>query len=242
MKKLSITTFKDILSEIKREQFFPLLILFIAILGIFNALRFGGASVEYNSVRNAINAWQADARIQSKEEFEQTKTAIYLANALHSSNPLYMDLNGLIKEWGAVSGFEEKDSLIKAKMNYLETTKVRPLWPVTWANLAMVKWRLQEFDDEMLGYLAKADELGPQSFEVHVLFSHIGISLYAANHPMYAKIKDIVHTRLRLGLRNSHSKEAILSFIDSSESLATVCRWMLQKDKYSVEKHLSCSE
>lgn len=235
-------TFKRLFGGIKREHAFPLFIMFVAIVGFLNAFRFGGASLDYYLVRNAIDTWQLNSHIQTKAEFELAKSAIYTAKILHRSNPLYMDLSGQIKEWGVVSGFDQKNGLTHAKDNYLQATKIRPLWPVTWANLAMIKWRLQEFDEEMLGYLFKADKLGPQTIEVHILFSRMGLSLYAANNPMYTKIKDIVHTRLQLGLRNSFSREPILTFIESTNSLSTVCRWMLQKDKYTANKQLSCSE
>lgn len=240
MKNQSNSLVKRIVGEINRERLFPLFILFVAGVGFFNAFRFGGASLDYYLVRNAIDAWQVSARIQTKEEFNQAKSAIQTANILHRSNPLYIDLSGQIKEWGAVSGFDEKDGLKLAKANYLQATKIRPLWPVTWANLAMVKWRLQEFDEEMLGYLTKANELGPQTIEVHILFSRIGISLYAANNPMYTDIRDIVHKRLGLGLRNSLSRAPIVSFIESTESVSVVCRWMSEKDKYTAQKQLSC--
>lgn len=242
MKKRTSRTSKGSLSKGNSKWIFPCLILFIAIVGLVNALRFGAASVEYYSVKNVIEAWQLNAKIQTKDEFEQTKMAIYLANTLHSSNPLYMDSEGLMEEWGGVSGFQEQESLFQAKAYYLESTKVRPLWPITWANLAMIKWRLQEFDDEMFAYLKKADALGPQSFEVHILFSRLGISLYEANHPMYTKIKDSVHTRLRLGLRNVYSKEPILSFMKTTDSFATVCRWMPKQEKYSRENQLACAD
>lgn len=229
-------------SKINRERFFALFILFVALIGFFNAFRFGGASLDYYLVRNAIDAWQVNARIQTQEEFNQARSAIQTANILHRSNPLYIDLSGQIKEWGAVSGFDDRDGLLLAKANYLQATKIRPLWPVTWANLAMVKWRLQEFDEEMLGYLMKANELGSQTIEVHILFSRIGISLYAANNPMYVEIKEIVHTRLGLGLRNSFSRAPIVSFIKSTESVSVVCRWMAETNKYTAQKHLSCPE
>lgn len=233
---------KPIKGEINRERFFALFILFVALVGFFNAFRFGGASLDYYMVRNAINEWQVKARIQTQAEFNQAKSAIQTANILHRSNPFYIDLSGQIKEWGAVSGFDERDGLLLAKINYLQATKIRPLWPVTWANLAMVKWRLQEFDEEMLGYLMKANELGSQTIEVHILFSRIGISLYAANNPMYTEIKQIVHTRLGLGMRNSFSRAPIVSFIQSTESESVVCRWMAEQNKYTAQKHLACPE
>ena len=228
------------MTSIKRQQLFTLFVLFIAFIGFVNAFRFGAASLDYYLVRNAIEAWQVDAHIQSKSDFEQAKRAIDTANLLHRSNPFYMDLAGQINEWGAVSGFDPQTGLALAKRHYIEASKARPLWPVTWANLAMVKWRLQEFDEEMLMYLDKADDLGPQSVEVHILYTRLGLTLYNANHPMYTSIKDRVHRRLRLGLRNGQSRPSVVDFIHSSQSLPVVCRWLQKEDKYTASQHLLC--
>jgi len=219
----------------------PFFIVFVAIVGFFNALRFGSASLDYYSVRDAVDDWELNASIPTEAEFEQTKGAINTANVLHYSNPLYIDLSGQLDEWGAISGFEETVGLKQAQANYIEATKIRPLWPVTWANLVMVKWRLQEFDEEMLDYLSRANKLGPQSVEVHILFVRMGLSLFAANHPMYAYIKDTVRERLRRGLRNPYSRDKIVSFINSTKSMSTACAWMLQEEDETAIKQLACS-
>lgn len=224
----------------KRERLFASFVLLIVVLGIFSAFRFGAASLDYYLVRNTLENWQIDARIQTKEEFTRAKEAINNANALHRSNPLYMDLSGQINEWGAVSGFDQLASLERAKIDYLMATKARPLWPVTWANLAMVKWRLQEFDDEMLHYLNNANKLGPQSVEVHILYARLGITLYNAKHPMFTVISDTVRERIRLGLRNQQSKPVILSFVKLTGAIEEVCKWMIITDQYTADRHLPC--
>jgi Mg2+ and Co2+ transporter CorA len=104
----------------------------------------------------------------------------------------------------------------------------------------MVKWRLQEFDQEMLAYLSKANELGPYSVDVHILFTRLGISFHDAKHPIYADIEDSVHERIGLGLRNSDSRTFILAFIESTDSLIDVCRWMKGKDDHTASQHLNC--
>ncbi len=238
------TNFKQLLlnikSELTRNNALAICVLVLAAVGVFNAIRFGVASLDYSGVKNTISEWQNDQSIQSKEEYEHVRVAVQRANLLHYSNPLYADLAGQIKEWGVIAGFESSDALQEAKVNYLQATKVRPLWPVTWANLAMVKWRLQEFDDEMLRYLKRADQLGSQSKEVHLLFTRLGLALYNANHPMYTQLKDSIHNRIRLGLRNPESNPDIVAAINSADSLNTVCRWLQTLDPYTAEKLLTC--
>lgn len=212
----------------------------LATVGLVSAFTFGGASLNYVSVKNTVDEWQQSEGIGNQQEYENVKKGVDAARTSHSSNPLYWELSGQVQEWGWVSGYATSDALHLAKEQYLANTKLRPLWPVTWANLAMVKWRLHEFDEEMLTFLQKADELGPYSKEVHVLFTRLGISLYQANHPMYSDIKDTVHERIRKGLQNKQAKTDILRFIDSTNSLDAVCRWITVLDDYTADQHLLC--
>lgn len=212
----------------------------VAVIGLFSAFKFGSASLDYAGVKNTIDEWQENASVQSKQEYEDVQTTMLEINALHGANPFYIDVAGQVQEWGAVSGFANKEALQDAKANYLAATKLRPLWPVTWANLAMIKWRLQQFDDEMLGFLHKANDLGPYSTEVHLLFTRLGISLYQANHPMFVDIKDIVYKRIGLGLRNADSKPLVLAFIDSTGALKNVCQWVTVDSDFTADQHLSC--
>jgi hypothetical protein len=233
--------FQRITNKIKKDKGLALFILLVAFVGFFNSFRFGTASVQHELVKHSIDAWQSHALVQTEKTFTHAKSAIEIAGFLHTSNPEYMNLTGHIKEWGAVSGYDDANGLAQAKLDYLNAIKVRPLWPMTWANLAMVKWRLQEFDEEMQGFLNKANELGPQSVAVHVLFTRLGITLHKAEHPMFSSIGEVMRERIRLGLRNKRSKEMILSLIESTDSLEEVCRWMALKDPITADLHLNCT-
>jgi hypothetical protein len=238
--KRSPKRLQPISNVIKRKRIIACFILLLGTVGLFNALKFGGASLDYLSVKSIIASWQNNAAIGSQEEFDEVNASITNAQMLHGSHPLYAELAGQLQEWGAVSGYADSDALHLAKEHYLATTRLRPLWPVTWANLAMVKWRLNEFDEEMMSFLNKADELGPYTKEVNVLFTRLGISLYQANHPMYSDIKETVHERIRKGLQNEQARKEILDFIDSTQSLEAVCRWISVLDDYTAEQHLLC--
>jgi len=228
--------------EISRKRILPLFILFIAIVGFINAFRFGGASLDYYTVRNSIELWLNEGSAQSEQSYLRARQAVNTAQLLHNSHPLYSELNAQIKEWGVLSGFEPDMTLQTAKLSYLEASKLRPLWPVTWANLAMLKWRKQEFDDEMYGYLQKANTLGPQKAEVHLLFSQLGLSLYQVNHPFYVRIKDEVHERIKRGLRGHATRNQLVSFIESTNNRKTVCRWIASENEKFINKVAACND
>lgn len=233
---------RDSAKTAKQDKHFQMFMAIIVVVGLVSAIRFAVISLDDSSQLNVYSTELLNTNTQEIEELGLEESAISTANFLHSSNPLFINLTGLIKEWETKPNFDLQDRLGQLKESYIQDTKIKPIWPVTWANLAIVKWHLQEFDEEMLGYLLKADKLGPQVAEIHVLFSRLGLSLYAVNHPLYKDIEDVVHTRMRLGIRNPNTNKPILIFINNTNSLSTACSWMLLKDKSTAIKHLGCFE
>lgn len=198
------------------------------------------ASLHYYEVRNALEAWQETGAVKTLNELSSAKQASDAARKLHGSNPLYIELAGQIIEWEVIAGYNNLQALERAKNYYIESSKYRPLWPVTYANLAMIKWRMQEFDDEMLEYVLKADRLGSQNVEVHIFITRLGISLYQANHPMYTTLKDRIHARISAGMRHQLAKPSIINYIKQNNALESVCRWMKPVDTNMATNDLGC--
>jgi hypothetical protein len=231
-----------ITEEFSAKRLFAVFIVCVATIGLFNAFRFGVANVDYSFVKNSIEAWQQKGLTQDPSKYTAAKQAIENAGVLHSSHPMYKDLTAQINEWGVVSGFDTDLSLQQAKKNYLLASRSRPLWPLTWGNLAMVKWRMLEFDEEMLRFLNQADSLGPQTPEIHILFSQLGLVLYQESHPFYTELSDTIHKRLQKGL-GPHSHRArpiILDYIHANGHKEAVCGWMKPLDETIYIDTLKC--
>lgn len=215
------------LNRYSRQHIFSVFLGLLSVWGIVTTFQYGAASLDFYQIKNIITLWQEEGLTQSPEQYQKAREAVYKANQSHPNHPLYIDLIGQINEWGAIAGYEDQQqALQQAKLRYLQATKIRPTWPVTWASLAMVKWRLQEFDDEMLLYLNRADQFGPRKPEVNVLFSELGLALYEGNHPFLLKIRPQVTERLAAGLRNSASRDRVLSVISQYDAGKLVCRWL----------------
>jgi hypothetical protein len=144
-------------------------------------------------------------------------------------------------EWGALAGFiEYEESLKNAKQYYINAIKLRPTWPVSYASLSMIKWRLNELDDELLTFVNKADQYGPLKAEVHVFIVEFSLALYSNNHPFYVNVRPLVKDRMRKGLRNKQSRLRILEAINKLNELETACRWMKEEDNYVYKIILNC--
>jgi hypothetical protein len=199
----------------------------ISIWGSVSAYQYGTASLSFYKVNNILAQWQAQGDKKTKEQYLLAKQDIISALDKHPNHPLYVDVMAQIYEWGAISGYEDsKQALGMAKQYYLQASQLRPSWPVTWASLVMVKWRLQEFDEEMLGFLANADKSGPFKPEVHILISQMGLALYKNNNPLLITIRPVFERHLALGMRNRESRQIVINTINNSGLNKQVCRWL----------------
>lgn len=218
-----------------------LLAIFICLcclFGLVNTFNFGSASLDFYMVKNVFQLWQDEQDQQSLQQYELARDAIYSANKSHPKHPLYIDLIGQTNEWGAIAEYDDSSaSLHAAKASYLEATKIRPTWSVTWASLVMVKWRLQEFDDEMLFYLNNADHFGPKKPEVNILFAELGVALYKSNHNLLISLRDRVEYRLIQGLRDPQSRGRVIQIITDNSVEKQVCRW-LRNEPYMLRKFI----
>ena len=218
-----------------------LFLLVICSIGFFQTARFGAASLDYYLVKNIIDDWQNTLNNTDKADYARANKAIAEAQTSHPSHPLYRDLQGQLLEWAAIKKFSDpQGALIEAKNYYLNAIKLRPAWPVSYASLTFIKWRLGEFDDEMKFYLEQANKFGPLKSEVHVLYVELGLALYAANHPFYLNLQPQIKQRISYGMRNNQSRERVLASIRSLNQYDTACRWMKSFDPYVHKQMLGC--
>jgi hypothetical protein len=218
----------QLIKEIKQIKCKALVLfcILIAILGSISAYQYGTASLSFYRVNNILSQWQIQGHKQTKEQYLLAKQYIISALDNQPYHPLYVDVMAQIYEWGAISGYEDsKQALGMAKQYYLQASQLRPSWPVTWASLVMVKWRLQEFDEEMLLYLANASRFGPQKPEVHILYTQLGLTFYNNNNPLLIGIRPQFERHLALGLRNQGSRQAVIEAINNSGLIKQICRW-----------------
>ena len=219
------------------QNLFALFLALLSIWGIITTTQYGAASLDYYKTKSIISLWQVEGYIKSPEQYQKAKQAAYGAHNSHPNHALYLDLLGQVYEWGQISGYEnKKQALQRAKKYYQDATQIRPTWPVTWASLANVKWRLQEFDDEMLLYLHHADQLGSRKREVNVFFSELGLALYKENNLFLLNIRTEVKQSLAMGLRAGKNRQKVKAVIKKYDAAKIVCFW-LRKEPYDSTRN-----
>jgi hypothetical protein len=199
--------------------------------GFQQALYFGMASFDNYVVSNMLKHWRNFPLEHTNNDYFRIKAKAQQAVLYHPHYAEYWDHMAQVNEWGFIFAYEaHENDLLEAKKNYLRATELRPLWPDTWASLIKLKWRLQEFDEEMLYYFERATKLGPQKPDVHLIVIELGLALYANNNFMLLKIRPEFHRRLALGLKHNETRSKVRKLISQYESQALVCRWLKDED------------
>jgi hypothetical protein len=96
------------------------------------------------------------------------------ANELDPGHPTYLHRLGRLSHLLMGLELAQRDEWAgRAKGYYRESLIARPAWPITWANLALVKADQLEFDAEMDLALANAMRLGPWEPGVLVMMANM---------------------------------------------------------------------
>lgn len=135
--------------------------LLLCIYGMYSAFTRGSASAWYYKAYFVINDWEVQGEIESEKQYLNTLAAITKAQYLDHSHPHYAHILGRVIHWGVNSGFEKKERLTDVKAWYLLSTKLRPLWPDPWIDLAQLNNNLTGYTPETEYYLDQALETGP---------------------------------------------------------------------------------
>lgn len=126
-----------------------------------------------------LEKWRSDKIELNDDDWDELRAN--LSNALEHDpdNPKIHEYLALAIEgryaYIAPEDEEAMPSRREAYTHYKKAISVRPTWPYAWVNLALVKYRLGETDDEFYYALHKADELGAWEPGVQRVIVDIGL-------------------------------------------------------------------
>ncbi|WP_406828060.1 VpsP family polysaccharide biosynthesis protein [Microbulbifer sp. ARAS458-1] len=189
----------------------------------FFAARYGLAHLEVLRVENQLRYWQKLGKVPSPASLNTTLAAIERANGLHPDNPYQLTLQARILEWRAYNnGQVIEQDYRQALALYKEATTLRPIWPESWAEMAQVKVRLNEFDAELDQILTKADQLGPYTPAVHLVVAQ-------SNFPRIARLRpeqlSLLQTHTVRGVQDHRSRKQVIALVERYGAEAQACEW-----------------
>ena len=171
----------------ERERVRISILLLILVLFAWLTVKQGLAdSVAETALQNMLT-WQADTLTAA--QVQQAYALMLEANELDADHPTYLHRLGRLSHllmaldlknrahWGAL-----------AKTYYRQSLAVRPAWPLTWANLALVKADLLEFDGEMAQSLQYSAAYGPYEPGVLTIVAGLGLRNEAWLTPAMAEV------------------------------------------------------
>ena len=190
---------------IKQEKHIKRLIMVTLVVLALIAAKWGTANLYFKSAENllstttktyagVVNPNKNYAKVKylpSAEHFNlaynEMLSSINTAIALHQ-HPQYLEKKAQIFEWAVRLNAAPVSTLKQANNLYLQSTKLRPTWPATWAAMALNKWHLGEFDQHLIHYLTKAHQFGKNTPEVQLVWLKFIDALQQSNEPKFKKM------------------------------------------------------
>lgn len=157
----------------------PLLILLLA--ASIAAISAGVADLYAYFPRQHLEHWQNTGKSPSETQLTQALGNIETARRWQPDNAEYNDMQALLLYYQAVTQYQRQDqsgftaTTRQAIDHYRQATLKRPNWPYSWANLALMKAAIQQFDQEYLHALQRATELGPWENAVNTSVAEAGL-------------------------------------------------------------------
>lgn len=162
----------------KPSSYLLILVLLVAVWGIYHAARMGVADVVAHKSEFAVGRWDEEKRMPTSDEVEKAVADARSALSWEPRNPDYHDLlaqvliyKGLV-HWADGSFNEITDESLGL---YRRSVELRPRWPYAWARFAMVKAYRGEYDAEFENAVAKAAQYGPWDPGIHVILAEAGM-------------------------------------------------------------------
>lgn len=173
-----------------------------------------------------LEKWRSGDITLDDDEWDELRADLSYALEHDPDNPniheyLALAIEGRFAEFAPESK-EAMPSRREAYAHYKKAISLRPTGPFAWVNLALVKYRLGETDDEFYHALHKADELGPWEPGVQRIIVDIGLHYW---NSLSRNEKKFVLNIIEKSLRHTAHQHSI-DVLDLSKrygSLELVC-------------------
>lgn len=151
----------------------------LSVCGFF-AFSWGLANLYFYKADYYLASWYEEGKVESKADWEDALGAINKAIENHPNHPHYHNIAAKILEWGATHNYEERTVLLnQALTNMKNSLSLRPGWSDSWINIAMIKWRLGEIDDEFWQAIKLAIKHGPYMPDINIGASTIYLAFWS---------------------------------------------------------------
>jgi hypothetical protein len=160
----------------------PLLVAPLLAAGIYAAAVRGLADAHYTTARLELTAGVPKDGAPRPEAIGPALASLREARMLEPANPHFVEQVARLEELQALRlgprAPARREGLRQSLAQYREAAAMRPGSPYVWANIAMLKARLNDMDFEFYGALERAARLGPWEPQVQIAMVDIGMATW----------------------------------------------------------------
>ena len=190
----------------------------LLVIGVVTAFSIGYASIQYNLAKNHLEIWNDSGEVTSKDHYESAHRAINKATKWHPDNPVYQEIKATILVWGHYAGFESELALDHALKSYTDAKQSRPLWPWVWSEWVMTKWRLKQYDEEMLDGLLQLEEVGPFIGVANLTMVDAGLQLIRKRPEYSTQLVPLIEQNFRRSFTNGKIRKEMRRLVQNHEN------------------------
>jgi len=170
------------------------------------------ADISHYPVKSAI-AKASSTELPSIETLNSLEEKIQLSITLRPNNGEYREYLGRLHYLKAHHNLNAPElfhaNITQAYNNHRKASQLRPHWPYSWANMALMKSHLNQFDVGFLHSFNQAEKYGPWEISSNIAISQAGLNGW--EHLSDTMQKRTIKALERVYQQQKHKARTILS-------------------------------
>ncbi len=234
---INFQSVREILPSLKLHQVLVTGFMVFLLWLIFIAASWGMADLFARQVRYEMGQWQTKSEPLKVETWKSTQARINWTRVLESANPEFLEDMAsayfFLYSYGTITPAEKVMALRYSLDYYVKAVKQYPSSASTWANIALVKFYLREYDTQFLVALENATSLGPWEPFVQQAVAEVGLAAWFF-FPKQGRKKgqSIVLANIERGMQRQ--AKLMTALIKKYHREKVMCVYGMQKAVFSV--------
>lgn len=200
-----------------------MLILLLLVCSVWSA-RSGIAAVHAYPAKNMLGKWSKQRLVLQQHDWHLLQSRLTQSLAYDSAVPeLLTDLGNAYESavfYSPIGDSSANTSRNFARQYYLQALSIRPGWPYSWADLARIKYMLNEIDSEFYEALQHAAMLGPWEPSVQLTVAEIGLHHW---HDINEETMQLVTRMIKNGIHQLDDAKRMYKLLQRYDMLVLVC-------------------
>jgi hypothetical protein len=234
---INFQSVKEILLSLKFHQMLVTSFMVFLLWLIFMAATWGIADLFAKQVRYETGQWQKKQESLKVETWKLTQAKINWTWALEPAHPDFLEdmagANFFLYRYGTITPAEKVMAVQQSLDYYLKAVKQQPSSALTWADIALMKSYLREYDAQFLMALENATSLGPWEPFVQQAVTEVGLAAwYRFPKLEREKGQSIVLANIERGMLRQ--TKLMTTLIKKYQREKVMCMHGMQKAVFSV--------